>query len=137
MLYMSSKSRWQIYPGVPNQRTRGGLRITLNHRKIFLLNEDACKAIGNPAAVELRFDEDTRTIGLAPRDPRILNSFPLKDMRKKSAKYNYRIINGSAFCKHFDISPKSTILFTNVDMDTDGTLLLELTTAVAVGRGFR
>lgn len=30
-----------------------------------------------------------------------------------------------------------TMLGTNIDLDNEGTLLLELNTAVAVGRGFR
>ena len=133
---MGSKSRWQIYPGMPNQRTSGGPRVTLNHRKVFLLNQAAYKVLGEPAAVELRYDEETRTIGLAARDPRILSAFPLKG-KVNHTKYSYRIIHGAPFCKHFGISPKATILFTNVDMDNDGTLLLELNTAVVVGRGFR
>ncbi len=136
MLHMGAKSRWEIYPGTPNRFRRGGLRVTLNHRKVFLLNEEASRALGDPAAVELRYDGNTRTIGLAPRDPRILSAFPLKKWANHK-KYTYRIIHGAPFCKHFDINPKSTILFTNVDMDNEGTLLLELNSAVAVGRGFR
>jgi hypothetical protein len=52
-------------------------------------------------------------------------------------KYEYRIVHTAAFCKHFDIYPKSTILFTKPDMENDGTLLLDLNTAVNVGRGSR
>ena len=133
---MGSKSRWEVYPGVPNRLDRGGPRVTLNHRKVFLLNIAAYEALGGPAAVELRYDEETRTIGLTPKDPRNLTAFPLKG-KVNNKKYRYRIIHGAPFCKHFGISPKSTILFTNVDMDNDGTLLLELNTAVVVGRGFR
>lgn len=135
-MIMKEKSRWQVYPGAPNRKNGGGLRVTLNQRKVFLLNSVAYEAMGDPAAVELRYDENTRTIGLAPIDPRILSAFPLKAKLNKN-KYNYKIIFGTPFCKHFDINPKTTILFTNVDLDDDGTLLLELTTAVAVGRGYR
>ena len=130
------KSRWQVYTGLPNRVGTGNQpRVTLNHRKVFLLNRAACEALGSPAAVELRYDEDTRTIGLAPMDPRILSAFPLKD--HKARKYTYRIIHASPFCKQFGITPRGTLLFTNVDMDNEGTLLLELNTAVPVGRGFR
>ena len=37
----------------------------------------------------------------------------------------------------FDIAPRRTMLFTEIDLDDEGTLLLELKTAVAVGRGSR
>ena len=133
---MERKSRWEIYSGVPNRVHRDGPRVTLNYRKVFLLNMAAYEALGMPAAVELRYDEHTRTIGLAPKDPRTLSAFPLKG-KSGSKKYNYRIIHAAPFCKHFDINPKRTILFTNVDLDNEGTLTLELNTAVAVGRGFR
>lgn len=133
---MEKKSRWQVYSGTPNRRDRGGPRVTLNHRKVFLLNEEAYEILGKPAAVEMRYDEETRTIGLAPKDLRNLSAFPLKG-KTNNKKYRYRIIHGSPFCKHFDINPTRTILFTNIDLDRDGSMLLELNTAVAVGRGFR
>ncbi len=134
---MEAKSRWEIYQGTPNNRkSNGEPRVTLNHRRVFLLNQAAYEALGAVAAVELRYDERTRTIGLAPRDPRIQSAFPLKG-KVNNKKYNYKLIHAAPFCKHFEIKPKSTILFTNVDLDNDGTLLLELNTAVAVGRGCR
>lgn len=130
------KSRWQVYTGLPNRLGTGDTpRVTLNHRKVFLLNKKACEVLGSPAAVEFRYDEDTRTIGLAPMDPRILRAFPLKD--HKARKYTYRIIHASPFCKQFGITPRGTLLFTDIDLDNEGTLLLELKTAVPVGRGFR
>jgi len=133
---MEKKSRWQVYRGLPNRVDTGGPRVTLNHRKVFLLNKSAVEALGTPAKVELRYDEDTRTIGLAPMDPRILSAFPLKG-KITQKKYSYRIIHAAPFCKQFGIAPRGTLLFTNIDMDNEGTLLLELNTAVAVGRGFR
>ncbi|MFN0279069.1 MAG: hypothetical protein ACKVRN_10765 [Pyrinomonadaceae bacterium] len=132
-----SKGRWQSYPGMPNRVGTGDTpRVTLNHRKVFLLNRKACEALGSPPAVELLYDEDTRTIGLAPRDARTLSAFKLKG-KETQKKYTYRIIHAAPFCKHFNITPRGTLLFTNIDMDNEGTLLLELNTAVAVGRGFR
>lgn len=133
---MEKKSRWQVYHGRPNHVQSDGPRVTLNHRSVFLLNEKAYEALGSPAAVEFRFDEETRTIGLAPKDPRVQNAFPLK-AKTNHKKYRYRTIQGTPFCKQFGITPRGTLLFTDIDMDNEGTLLLELKTAVAVGRGFR
>jgi hypothetical protein len=131
----NSKRRWQIYHGAPNGRSAEGPRVTLNYRKVFLLNPAAVEVLGTPGAVELRYDEDTRTIGLAPQDPHVSNAFPLR--LRNAPKYAYRTIHAAPYCKQFDINPKGTLLFTNVDLDNEGTMLLELKTAVAVGRGFR
>ncbi|MBK8466785.1 MAG: hypothetical protein IPL32_13225 [Chloracidobacterium sp.] len=136
MINEKPKSRWQVYTGLPNRVGTGDIpRVTLNHRKVFLLNMAAVKALDYPAAIEFRYDENTRTIGLAPKDPRILSAFPLK--AHKARKYTYRIIHAAPFCKEVGIAPRGTLLFTNVDLDNEGTMLLELSTAVAVGRGFR
>ncbi len=130
------KHRWEVYKGTPNRVGTGDRpRVTLNSRKVFLLNKKACEILGDPAAVELRYDEDTRTIGFAPMDLRIVSAFPLKD--HKARKYTYRIIHASPFCKQFGITPRGTLLFTEIEMDNEGTLMLELSTAVPVGRGFR
>lgn len=131
-----AKRRWEVYPGFANRVARGGPRVTLNGRKVFLLNQAAYEVMGGPAAVELRYDGDTRTIGLTPKDPRHQNAFPIKG-KPNSRKYNYHIIHAAPFCKHYGIDPRRTVLFVDIDMDDDGTLMLELSTAVAVGRGFR
>ena len=133
---MKKKGRWEIYSGVANRIKREGPRVTLNHRKVFLINMPAYELLGRPAAVELGYDENTRTIGLAPVDPRTLHAFPLKG-KTTSKKYNYRTIHAAPFCKHHEIAPRRTMLFTEIDLDDEGTLLLELKTAVAVGRGSR
>ena len=131
---MKKKGRFEIYSGVPNRIKREGPRVTLNHRKVFLINMPAYEMLGRPAAVELGYDENTRTIALAPVDPRRLHAFPLKG---KSKKYNYHTICAAPFCRHYEIAPRRTMLFTEIDLDDEGTLLLELKTAVAVGRGSR
>ena len=103
---------------------------------MFLLNQKACEALGSAGAVEMRYDEDTRTIGLAPKDPRQSNVFELKS-KVNHKKYSYRVIYAAPYCKQFGIDPRGTLLFTNIDLDNEGTLLLELNTAVTIGRGFR
>ena len=130
--------KWQVYYGGPNGGERMALRITLNSRGVMLFNRRAYEAMGSPGAAEIMFDEESNTIGLKPRDIRFQNAFPFKSKTNlKDRKYSYRIISASPFCKHFDIKPKSTILFTTPDLDNDGTLLLDLNTAVSVGRGSR
>ena len=130
--------KWTVYEGGPNGGERMALRITLNSRGVMLFNKRAYEAMGSPGAVELLFDEGENVIGLKPRDLRFQNAFPFKSKdHGKSKKYSYRILSLSPFCQHFDIKPRSTILFTRPDMDNDGTLLLDLSTAVNVSRGSR
>src|SRR5215213_1138152 len=90
---MEKKRRWQIYHGMPNGRKNDGPRVTLNYRKVFLLDQKAYESLGSPGAVEFRYDEETRTIGLAPQDPRVSNAFPLKATADK--KYTYRTIHAA------------------------------------------
>ena len=130
--------KWTIYYGGPNGGARMAIRVTLNSHGVMLFNKRAYEAIGKPAAAELMLDEEENVIGLKPRDIRFQNAFPFKaGGSAKSKKYSYKFIHAAPFCKHFDIRPKSTILFTNPDMENDGTLLLDLNTAVNVGRGSR
>jgi hypothetical protein len=130
--------KWTIYHGGPNRGARMLLRITLNSRGVPFFNKRAYEAIGSPAAAEMMFDEHENVIGQRPRDLRFQNAFPFKARsHDREKKYNYRIVHTAPFCKHFDIRPKSTILFTNPDLDRDDALLLDLNTAVNVGRGSR
>jgi hypothetical protein len=136
IIHMLNRSRWEIFQGRPNLSYKGGLRVTLSPKKVFLLNEEVYNALKRPAAVELRFDPETRTIGLAPIDHRNSRAFPIKG-KLDPKKYNYHFVQAAPFCKHYQINPRRTMLFTNIDMDNEGTLLLELNTAVAIGRGSR
>ena len=130
--------KWTIYYGGPNGGVKMAIRITMNSRGVLLFNRRAWEAFGKPAAAELMFDEEENVIGLKPRDLRYQNAFPFKTTKgARREKYGYHFVYTAAFCKHFDIRPKSTILFTKPDMENDGTLLLDLNTAVNVGRGSR
>src|SRR5580765_2466467 len=128
--------RFEMFHGTPNRADREGPRVTLNPRSVFLLNAAAYEALGQPAAVELGYDDATRTIGMVPRDPRNSSAFPVKG-KVNNKRYTYRIVHAAPFCRHFEIRPKRTILFTRIDLDNEGFLLLELSTAVTVTRGFR
>lgn len=133
---MPPKSRWEVFLGKPNQSYAGGLRVTLSPKKVFLLNSAVYKALRYCSGVELRYDPETRTIGLAPVDIRRTNAFPIKG-KPNDKKYSYRFVHAAPFCKHYQIRCDRTLLFTNIDLDNEGTLLLELNTAVKIGRGSR
>jgi len=112
---------------------RDQVRVTLNPKGMFLLNQKAYEAMNTPGAVVLLFDENNNVAGLKPTDPRRKNAFPVKPKDK----YNNRMIHASPFCRHFKIKTDRTVLFNDVDLDDEGVLVLELKKTTAIGRGRR
>lgn len=121
------------FDGSPYGRRSEKARVTLGPKKTILLNRLAHEAFGTPAAVELLFDENAKQIGLKPCDPHRRNAFPLT--KRKDG--NHRIIHAGAFCTHFGIATDRTVLFEEIDIDTKGMMILDMTKTVNVGRGAR
>lgn len=48
---------WTIFEGSPNGLRREKLRVTLGANRTLNMNAATYEALGNPIAVELRFDE--------------------------------------------------------------------------------
>lgn len=119
------------FQGSPNLSNKDDARITLNARRVFLLNKKAFEALEMPAAVTLLFDPHNQIIGLKPADPRKHNAFCIK----QKDKWHNRTINASPFCKHFKINVERTVLFNEVDLDNEGMMKLELTKTTSIGRG--
>jgi len=131
--------RWDVFEGGPNAGNLDLPRVTMSPKSVLLLNTLAYEVLGSPSAVELRWEERTRTIGLTPKDIRSGNAFPLKikgtRIKKGSQlKCKYHTINAAPFCRHFNIHTAHTRLFNGVDLDDDGTMVLEMGRSVAVGR---
>jgi hypothetical protein len=97
------------------------------------MDKEIFEAIGRPATVEMFFDAQRNMIGLRPANKALHTAFPLKD--KKGA--SHRMINAGAFCTHFGIRVEGTVLFQRPFIDRDGTLELDLTKTINVGRGSR
>ena len=95
-----------------------------------MLNGAAYEALGMPAAVTLMYDEDRRVIGLKPGDMRHPNSFPVK----QNDKWSNRRIQLHAFCRHFGIDIRRTVMFNEIDIDREGLMKLELNRTVTIGR---
>lgn len=128
------ENRWQTFQGGPNRDKHDGRpRVTLDPRGRVRLNEKAYEMLGSPEAVELHFDPATGTIALSRRDPYADNAFPVNTPANWQ-KYRYRQISAAPFCHYWNIVPERTMLFTNVRVTPNGKLLLEITTAVPIGR---
>ena len=109
-------------------------RVTLGSRSVFYLNGAAFDLMEQPAAVEMLYEGNERIIGMVPVDIRHRNAFMIKPHGKTG---NYKRISAASFCTHFRLKFSRTILFNGIDLDPDGTMVLELAKATTVGRGTR
>src|SRR5678815_5524728 len=124
---------WTKFEGAQNGKRKEMARVTLGRSKAILLNEYAYRAIGEPAAVEMFFDGNRKLIGLKACDPQKKNAFALR--RSKQGKHVQ--VGVGAFLTHFGIKPERTVLFEDIDIDSDGMLTLDLTKTTLVTRGSR
>ena len=108
-------------------------RITLSPNRTLEMNAHAYRSFGEPRAVELLLDGNRNLIGLKPCDPHKKNAFEFKRRVKDS---RARISIG-AFLTHFKIKPERTVLFEEIDLDADGTIILDMKKTTGVSRGSR
>ena len=120
------------FHGKPYGAGKGEIRITLNHKKVFVLNGKAVDALKNASHVKLFFDAGRKVIGLRRTDPNHPNAFRLNSFRSS----RHRTITAASFCAHFGISPEHTVLFQDAKVEGD-MVTLDLTRTVNVSRGAR
>jgi hypothetical protein len=124
---------WVKFEGKPYTRNDSIPRVTLGPQKAMLLNHAAFEMMGSPAAVELFFDAGLKRIGVKPTKPSHDHGFEVK--QKKDS--HYRVIYAGAFCNHFGLELERTVQFHDLEIDHDGILELDITTATRVRRGAR
>ncbi len=117
---------WDEFFGGPNLAGDKRLYVSLNRKGVLLLNKRAFEKIGAPKAAILLYDRRNSTIGLRAATPDTKHAFPFK--RKPFE------IRAMPFCRHHKLKVPRTISFPNPEIDPDGTLLLDLHTAIEVGR---
>lgn len=121
----------QEFKGSPNrERKVGEPRVTLNYKGVIQMNKLAFEALGSPAAVKLFFEENELIIALKPDDVRHSNAFRVKP---KGPHYS-RIIHTQPFCKHWKIRVERTVLFNDIEINNEGTMLLWLNNTTRIGR---
>lgn len=127
------KRKWETFEGQQFRlEARRVPRVTLGRKGTFYLNGIAYKALGSPSAVEMLFDGNERIIGIKATDAGKRNAFLIKDHGKAGS---YKRISAAAFCTHYRIKTRSTMLFNGVDLDDDGVMILELARTTFVSRG--
>ena len=90
-------------------------------------------SIGSPQQ-RIRFFYDTarNRIGLRKSAPEDSNAFPVKKERGSGAGAN---IHAAYFCNNYGIKPDQTIEFTDITIDDNGIMVLDLNTARSVRLG--
>lgn len=129
-----NQTTWEPFNGRQHRRTSTReARVTLGRQNVIYMNLVAHDAFGAPAAVEMLYDGNRRIIGLKPCDPQKRNASRIMP----HAGGSYRRIQASAFCQHFRLKTRETLLFNPIDIDNEGTMTLGLNEALVVGRGAR
>ena len=121
------------FEGTANGRNLSQVRITLSPRKYFGLNALAYKALGSPSAVEFYFDEHSKKIGFRRCDPSKKFAFRVKQEKGKQ----HYLIYAAAFCTHFAISTKRTVLFDSPEQKPDHMLIVDMSRTTRISRGSR
>ena len=104
---------------------RNSPRVLLTREKMFRLNARAMELLGVPTSVKLFFDISRNRIGIRGEAANAKNAFPIR--RRDNGKS--AIVHGSLFCNRFGIRPESTLEFDGVQLDGDGILILDVSTA--------
>ena len=106
------------------------LHVTLSRKGEILVGARACERFGNPEAVVFLFDKLNSKIGLLPAHKRVENAYPLT---VKNVKYKHRVIHASRFCRNYGIKTDRRIAFTDVSINEEGIMVLDLKTTTAIG----
>jgi|GEM_PF-1174682 len=133
-----TKIDWTVFNGrqYTGGSSRDAVRVTLHRKGMFYLNLRAFEALGSPAAVELRFNDTGRILGMKATDPTRKNAFRVRDHGTGSNSSSKRI-SAAALFQHLRFCVDRTVQFQDVDLDDDGVLILDLDNALTVTRGAR
>ena len=121
------------FEGSSNGRNSDRVRITLSPRKYFALNAAAFRALGNPHAVEFYFDDHGKKIGLRRCEPAKKFAFRVRKEKNK----DHFLIYAGAFCTHFLITTKRTVLFEGPELKPDHMVVVDMTKTTRISRGSR
>lgn len=125
--------RFKRFEGSPNGRFKDRVRVTLSAKKFFALNSTAFQALGSPAAIAFYFDEHEKKIALRRCDPSKKYAFRVRKEKGKE----YYVIYAAAFCTHYLIKTKRTVLFDEPEQRPDFMLVLDMAKTINVNRGSR
>ena len=118
---------FEVFRAGPNEARSKRLHVTILKYGIIRMNRNVYYQIGRPAAVRLGYSRERDAIFIEPVSPRFNEAFPVIQDRMA-----WRI-NAAPFCRHFNITPDTTLKF--VDPEIVGqTMLLKLHHTISVAR---
>ncbi|MFN0279417.1 MAG: hypothetical protein ACKVRN_12605 [Pyrinomonadaceae bacterium] len=122
--------QWEEFPIGPKD-VSSELHVTMSRKGEILIGAHAFERFGKPEAALLLFDKMNSRIGLMPSHRRVANAYP---MTVKSERYRHRVIRAYRFCRHHGIKVDRTIAFSEVSINEEGILILNLKTTAAIGK---
>jgi len=123
--------QWEEFTQKSNYRAEM-IRVSLNGRGHFLLNQKAVNELGEPDAVILLFERSSRLIGLKPSQADVEHSYELK---RQGTSQNY-YLRAKSFCNYYSINVGDSVIFNDVRVD-NGVIILSLDNVTEVVRRAR
>lgn len=123
---------WTEFTGAPRKVRMENPRVTLGKYKDIYLNLKAYEALGCPESIRFYYDTARDRIGLRKSSPEDNNAFPVRKERGSGAGAT---IHAAYFCNNYGIKPERTIEFTNITIDANAIMVLDLKTARSVHLG--
>ena len=120
-------TQFELFEKLSTERIAKSMRISLNDRGTFSLNQKAFDDLGKPEAVELYYDKVNKLIAMRGCSPELKHA---SSVRQQGQTKSY-LVRAMAFSTHYNINVKGTIVFSEPTID-DGMLVLAIATAVQV-----
>ncbi len=125
------KRKWEEFTQTNNGRA-DAVRVSLNARGTFALNQKAVDLLGGTEAIVLLFDKANRLIGLKPSSPKVNHACGLK---RVGASQSY-FLRAKSFCNFYGIDIGDKVVFNDAQME-DGMIVLNLDNVTEVVRRAR
>ncbi|MGD9562884.1 MAG: hypothetical protein AB7F88_11645 [Pyrinomonadaceae bacterium] len=122
---------WEEFTQRSNYRAEI-LRVSLNAKGHFVLNQKAAEALDGSEAVVLLYERAGRRIGLKPSSTDVEHAYELK--RQSSSQTC--IVRAKSFCAYYGINIGDTVVFNDVRVE-DGMIVLSLDNVTEVVRRAR
>lgn len=118
--------KWEEFEVGPKD-VENELHVTLGRKGELMIGAVATRQLGEPDAVVLLFDPETRVMGVRPAHVRAENAYPMKEKKKGE----HRLVRAIRFCKHYGIGVDRTARFRIASIE-NGVLVLDTNTMVNV-----
>lgn len=124
--------KWKKFDGVATRVVKDAIRASVNPVGEITFDIETYKRMGEPQALVLMYEEETRTIGLEPSHADEPEAVLVRPRHKASN----RCVRAMAFLKQNDIDVPTTLRFPYPHFEGD-VLILDLRTTVKMGKGWR